>query len=189
MEELKIPIILILLSLTCHNIIAGTVCSDPEKEADHIVKVLAFDRKLDERTKNNTVKIWLIYREKKSVEYLEKLQRYLENPRLFSTLNGKVIKTVLVKYRNPISFKKSIENFSVSMLYLSVDLRRNLSSILQVSRSHNVATISGASVYASLGVSVTFLCRKKNQLELVINASAAREEEFDLPSSLLKLSK
>jgi hypothetical protein len=156
-----------------------------EKEVPLLLKILTYDRALDDRVAD-TLTVSVLYKEgdRISKESAGDVYNVLESY-TNKTLAGRPLASRLVPIDEKIVLRVLLDSLPSGAFYLSSGLEDQLQTILDVSRRAGVATLTGTGLYVYSGASVCVSSDVEHPV--VINLQASRAEGIDFDARMLRL--
>ena len=157
-----------------------------EIQATLLLKILTYDRSLEDRVKD-TIHVGIVYLAEKDqsrknkdamVEYLKLNQD--------KTINGSPFRIMEIKYGTETNLGETTKRNDIDVIYVTCGADNVVESISRLARTHGIMTITGQPSYVNRGLAVG-LGIKEQKPEIIINLPSARAEGSDFSSSLLKL--
>jgi hypothetical protein len=190
MIRLKIPLVAIaFLILSTLSLLAGQENDlPPDLQAKLLLKILTFDRNLEERA-DSAVVVGIVYNaesedsKKARLDLSSALENYSEKK-----VKGLPVSHVSLEYSSWSDLSAEIRYSGVSVLYITPGNADNLKGVLKASRAQRVLTACGVVSYAEEGISVGMALKGKKP-QIIINISSAKAEGCDFSSQLLKLAR
>jgi hypothetical protein len=162
--------------------------SVPEKAQIPIfMKILAYDRTLDERA-GNQVHIGVIYSDRNDPEFGENLSKVLDalSENLGREIKGLPVVFSVVKLDSPEQLARQLQEREIDIVYLTCGLQEDLPGIVEVTRRLDVLTLASEIVYLKSGAALG-LHLIKGRPKIFINLKASRQEGACFSANILKL--
>lgn len=150
------------------------------------LKILSYDRNLERRAGSELV-FGIAYqgRYRPSVTARDAFVRAAEASAV-TRINGIPVRYVPVEASTPAALARAVERHELDVLYVCPLRAFDVRAIAAVSRSAQVATLTGVPGYVSAGLAASIDARE-GRPEIVINLPAARAEGIKFNAKLLKL--
>ena len=159
----------------------------PDLQIPLILKILTYDRHIESKAGEQVV-VGIVYAptDPSSVaaanEVGDVLFRFQDK-----TVKRLPIRYRLVEYSTPEALERTIDRWSISVLWVAPGSAKNLAGITSVSRRKGVTTTTGVPDYVRRGVAVG-LDLGDARPQILIHLEAAREEGCEFDASLLRIS-
>jgi hypothetical protein len=159
----------------------------PDLQVPLILKILTYDRHFETKA-GRDLSIGIVYAPydpdsvKTANDVAETLYRY----------SGKTVKRLpvryfLLEYTNAEGLDRSVQQRSISVIYIAPGNGKNLDGILGVSKTRSATTATGVPDYVRRGVSVG-LGVAQDRPQILINLPSSRREGSEFDASLLRIS-
>ena len=152
------------------------------------LKILTFDRNLDQRVNGDLV-IGIVYqrRFRRSLHVRDALLNAVKESKI-ADVAGHQIRVVSIDLESNTDIRKAIREHRVNALYIAPLRAVDIKSISKVSREAKVLTMTGVPEYVEEGIAVGIGLRGEKP-EILVNLRAAKAEGVDFHAQLLKLAK
>lgn len=150
------------------------------------MKVLSYNRNLSQQV-GDTLKIGIVFQEKfrtSMISHREFTAAAKDSD--FKNINGIPIICKSIPLGDIDQFVRDVKSDGIDVLYISPLRAVNIEDILELSRGHDLITLTAQVEYCEAGVS-TSLELINERVRIVINLEGAKEEGTDYSSQLLKL--
>lgn len=153
-----------------------------------MAKILGFDRKLDEHSKDDVV-LGVLYqgRFRMSVSVAQEVQDAVKRLAPDAVV-GRRMRSVAIDLDETPDLGATLTRHGVTVLYVTPLRAADLAAISVTSRTAGVTTMTGVPSYVETGLAIGIGMRGTRP-EIVINLVASRAEGADLNAQLLKLAR
>lgn len=182
---LKSSIIGLVLVLAAANVPAQDMLVPVELQLSIFVKVLTFDRAVEESPDPELV-IGVLYQSRVRESDVARDQMLSEVAEINAEIHGRRLRAVAISAGTPAALERALVHNKVDVLYLTPLRAVDISGYTAVTRRNAVLTVTGMPQFvidgASVGVGLA-----GSRPKIIINSEAARMEGSRLQARLLKL--
>jgi uncharacterized protein DUF4154 len=161
----------------------------PKNQALLLLRILAYDHKLADRTENKRITIYVIHNANatESDAPANAMVGVLREISKSTKLAGNSVQVIKLPF-NKNSFDADIGKLKAAALYVSPSLGDSLATITAVTAKRKLLSFTGTPEYVNAGVSVGF-SNVNGKPVISINLPASRNEGSDLDVALLRVAK
>lgn len=176
-----------LLIFLVQTLFAQSVEVPVELQFPIFLKILTFDRKLQQRGKNG-LNMLIIYQKNYKSSYFIKE----EIGKILSRLDIGKIESIPIKYNfidiEETNLQSALIKYRTNLIYICPLRGVALESITRVTKENGVLSFTGVPDYVESGVSVGIEL-KDEKPHIIINLTSAKAEQADFSSQLLRVAK
>lgn len=157
-----------------------------EIQATLLLKILTYDRSLEDRVKD-TIHVGIVYLTEKdqSTKNKDAMVEYLKLNQ-DKTINGLPFRIMEIKYSTETNLGETTKRSNINVIYVTCGADNAVETISRLAQTQRIVTFTGQPSYVNRGLAVG-LGIKDQKAEIVINLSSSRAEGSDFSANLLKL--
>lgn len=158
-----------------------------ELQLNIFVKVLKFDRALEEKKKDEIV-LGILYHARVRESYLAKDQLIEAIRATQPSVQGRPIRAVPLTVTTPEELEAAIVEHGLDLLYVGPVRAMNVRRFTPVTRARSVLTLTGVPQFVQDGVAIG-IGLAGDKPEIIVNMESARSEGANLQARLLNLAR
>ena len=157
-----------------------------EQQSALLLRILAYDRNLDERV-DGQVNVVVIYEESEpsSLSEASDMEAALRDIGRSTTISGYRLETYMHPYRGAVAELDYLSRLHATAVYICSGMGGHVVEISGVTQNLSILSFSGVEPWAREGIGVG-LVERGGRAKIIVNLPSTRAEGADLDASLLR---